>query len=77
MPEQKSRKKKGGARSDRREKLSLLLGKIEAKLESHAEKATLGDFIRLTQLERELDEDEPPLGVIIRWEDQLDSSVEQ
>jgi hypothetical protein len=36
-----------------------LLEKVEQKLSEDAGKATLGDYVRLVQLEKELDEDAP------------------
>jgi len=36
-----------------------ILKKVEAKLKSDEVKATLGDYIRLVQLEKELTEEEP------------------
>ena len=41
--------------------------KIEKSLKSKTPKATLADFIRLTQLERELEEEEQPGEIIITW----------
>jgi hypothetical protein len=36
-----------------------LLGKIEEKLSKGPEKVTLADYIRLVQLKKEMEEDEP------------------
>jgi hypothetical protein len=47
--------------------LRKLLSKIEKNLTKTTPKATLADFIRLTQLERELEQDEPPRKVVITW----------
>lgn len=55
------------APESRKEKISTLLSNIEEKLKSGGTKATLADFIRLTQLERELEADERPKEIIITW----------
>ena len=54
-------------------KRKKLIGNILSKIEKEFEddktqtKATLADFIRLTQLERELEEEEQPREIIITW----------
>lgn len=48
------------------EKLDKLLAVIEAKLVSGEYKASIGDFIRLLQLRKEL-EDERPREITITW----------
>lgn len=53
----------------RLKQIRTLLGKIQKDFKEKAPKATLADFIRLTQLERELDEQEQPEEIIIRWEE--------
>jgi hypothetical protein len=57
------------AATSRKAKISELLASIEKKLTEKTTKATLADFIRLTQLERELEEDERPREIIITWVD--------
>ena len=57
------------AAKSRKAKISGLLASIEKKLTEQTTKATLADFIRLTQLERELEEDERPREIIITWVD--------
>ena len=57
------------AGKSRKAKISSLLSSIEGKLRASDTKATLTDFIRLTQLERELEEDERPREIIITWVD--------
>jgi len=42
---------------------------IEKNLNVKDMKVTLADFIRLMQLERELEEDEQPREIIITWKD--------
>jgi hypothetical protein len=44
-----------------------LLRKIEKEFKEKETKATLADYIRLTQLERELEEQEQPKEIIITW----------
>jgi hypothetical protein len=51
----------------RRRKISQLLSQIEDKLGADMGKATLGDFIKLMQLERELEEDEQPREIKVTW----------
>jgi hypothetical protein len=48
-----------------RDLLTVMEGGITAK----AEKATVADFIRLTQLERELEQDEQPGKVVVTWKE--------
>jgi hypothetical protein len=53
----------------RRQRIAKLLGEIEKKLDIENSKVTLGDFIRLMQLERELEEEEQPREIIVTWKD--------
>jgi hypothetical protein len=53
----------------RRQRITKLLIGIEKKLDIEKGKVTLADFIRLTQLERELEEDEQPREIIVTWKD--------
>ena len=46
-----------------------MLSAIEGKLKVEQMKVTLADFIRLTQLERELEQDEQPREIIVTWKD--------
>ena len=39
------------------------------RLDIENSKVTLADFIRLTQLERELEEEEQPREIIVTWKD--------
>jgi hypothetical protein len=41
----------------------------EKRLDIENSKVTLGDFIRLMQLERELEEEEQPREIIVTWKD--------
>jgi hypothetical protein len=51
----------------RKELIRDLLSKMEKNLGNNADKATVADFIRLTQLERELEQDEQPGKVVVTW----------
>jgi hypothetical protein len=68
-----NRKKRGksaaGYRRGRKKRVTDLLRQIETKLTVESMKISLGDFIRLMQLERELEQDEQPREVIITWRD--------
>jgi hypothetical protein len=53
----------------RKKRIRDLLSKMEESLGNKAEKATVADFIRLTQLERELEQDEQPGKVVVTWKE--------
>jgi len=53
----------------RRQRIAKLLMDIERRLDIENSKVTLADFIRLTQLERELEEEEQPREIIVTWKD--------
>jgi hypothetical protein len=53
----------------RRQRISKLLIEIEKRLDIENTKVTLADFIRLTQLERELEAEEQPREIIVTWKD--------
>jgi len=53
----------------RKELISKLLSKIEKQLDIVKTKVTLADFIRLIQLQRELEKEEQPAEVIVTWRD--------
>jgi len=69
MPAAKTSGRKKQTNSSRKEKVAELLAKIEAQLTDNIKKATVGDFIRLAQFERELEEAHPPGEIIITWMD--------
>ena len=48
-------------------KIARLLQRLEEKLEGETPKATLGDFIRLVQLEKELADEETPREIKVTW----------
>jgi hypothetical protein len=62
-------RKKPSREKARRERITKLLIGIEKKLDIENSKVTLADFIRLTQLERELEEEEQPREIIVTWKD--------
>jgi hypothetical protein len=53
----------------RRQRISKLLIGIEERLDLKNSKVTVADFIRLTQLERELEDEEQPREIIVTWKD--------
>lgn len=53
----------------RRQRISKLLADIEKRLDLKNSKVSLADFIRLTQLERELEDEEQPREIIVTWKD--------
>jgi len=55
------------AAKNRRKLIRELLEKIEEDFKVKEAKVTLADYIRLTQLERELEDQEQPREIIIRW----------
>ncbi len=46
-----------------------ILERVEQKIGEGEIKATLGDYIRLVQLQKELEETEPPEEIRVRWVD--------
>jgi hypothetical protein len=60
----------------RRQRIRKLLLDIEKRLDIENSKVTLGDFIRLTQLERELEEEEQPREIIVTWTDPAERRCE-
>jgi len=53
----------------RKELISSLLSRMEQQLDVETAKVTLADFIRLIQLQRELEKEEQPAEVIVTWRD--------
>ena len=60
---------RGGLKGTRRQRITKLLIDIEKRLDLKNSKVTLADFIRLTQLERELEDEEQPREIIVTWKD--------
>jgi hypothetical protein len=54
---------------NRKKLIQRLMGRFEASLDGEAPKATLADFIRLTQLERDLEQQEKPREIVITWKE--------
>ena len=61
--------KRPDATKSRQELITSLLSRIERQLDSDKTKVTLADFIRLIQLQRELEQEEQPAEVIVTWRD--------
>jgi hypothetical protein len=57
-----------------RSKIARLLQRLEDKLEEETPKASLGDFIRLVQLERELADEETPREIKVTWVEPRETS---
>jgi hypothetical protein len=57
------------APKSRKELIAGLLSRIEKQLDPQKTKVTLADFIRLIQLQRELEQEEQPAEVIVTWRD--------
>ncbi len=69
-------KPKGRLTGSRRQRISKLLISVEKRLDLDNGKVTLADFIRLIQLERELQEDEQPREIIVTWKDPAETRCE-
>jgi hypothetical protein len=68
----------GRAPKNRRKLIRTLLRRIEKEFKGKETKATLADYIRLTQLERELEDQEQPREIIITWSEPAETqSVER
>ncbi len=70
----KPNKTNGENPKSRRELIHGLLQGLEERLQSDPGKVSLGDYIRLLQLEREMEADEPPKEIIVTWVDQPEES---
>lgn len=70
----KPNKTNGEEPKSRRELIHGLLRGLEERLQSEPGKVSLGDYIRLLQLEREMEAEEPPKEIIVRWVDQPEES---
>lgn len=60
----------GRKRRSRRTKKQLIaevIGSIEERIDQKELKPTVGDFIRLLQLEREIEEEEQPKEIKVSW----------
>ena len=76
-PKQKEKKQDRRTKlyGNRKERIAELLEKIEAQLDVGKMKITLADFIRLTQLERELEQDDQPREIVVTWKDPSEKNV--
>jgi hypothetical protein len=55
--------------ASRKQRIRKMLTEIEENLDLKNSKVTLGDFIRLLQLERELEGEEQPREIIVTWKE--------
>jgi DNA polymerase III sliding clamp (beta) subunit (PCNA family) len=60
---------KAGTTKSRKDLITSLLSRIEKQLDTQKTRVTLTDFIRLIQLQRELEQEEQPAEVIVTWKD--------
>jgi transcriptional regulator GlxA family with amidase domain len=67
MAKKVQRLEKETVTSTHKERLIELLDKVENELGQATGKATIADYIRLTQVLRELEEAEPPREVKVTW----------
>jgi hypothetical protein len=74
MAERKQNKKNEDRRATK-ERIHKLLTDIESRFESDSGKASVADYIRLLQLERELEEeDKEPREIRVTWVDPRQST---
>lgn len=78
MPRQTSadEKKKSLGRRRRAEVVDELLTTIEKKLQEKDAKASLADYIRLLQLQKEMEEDETPREIRVKWVEDSEETSE-
>ena len=69
MTARKPSEPKKRLKGTRKQRITRLLRDVERRLDFTNNKVTLADFIRLTQLERELEEEEQPREIIVTWKD--------
>ncbi len=69
MRTKEPRKSRGAAERPAGDESASCSLNIEKRLDLKNSKVTLADFIRLTQLERELEEEEQPREIIVTWKD--------
>lgn len=72
----KMARSKAKAELSRRQRITKLLKEVEKRLDVDTSKVTLGDYIRLTQLERELEGEEQPREIIVTWKDPAEERSE-
>jgi hypothetical protein len=64
-------------RQGTRERIHKLLSDIESRFESESGKASVADYIRLLQLERELDEEDGPREIRVTWVESKKPAIEK
>lgn len=72
MEREGSKKTGGKKRKQRRSKSEMveeLLKKVEDQVEAQEIKVTVNDFVRLIQLKKELEQEEPVKEIEVRWVD--------
>ena len=62
-----------GVSIDRKEKVTKLLESMEGRLNTADGKASVADFIRLLQYERELEEEQQPREMKVTWSEPLET----
>jgi len=62
-------------KGSRKERIAQLLENIEEQLDIGEMRITLADFIRLTQLERELEQEDEPKEIVVTWKDPPEESA--
>ena len=65
-----------GRKETRRQRIGRLVTEIERRLDVENSKVSIGDFIRLLQLERELEEEEQPREIVVTWKDPAEERCE-
>jgi hypothetical protein len=76
LTHEKKQAKSAPSVGSRKERIGKLLADVEANLDLTSSKVTLADFIRLTQLERELEEEEQPREIIVTWKEPAEKRCE-
>ena len=74
----KAAPKKRTGRIERAKTLKSILIKVEKQMKDKAVKATLGEYMKLLQLQKELMEDEPKTQIRVMWiEEPEETSIEE
>ncbi len=72
-PPSQRRKVTRGKKLTKADFVELLLQNMQHKLHSDDSRATIGDFIRLLQLQKEIEEEQPK-EITVRWVEPTDGS---
>ena len=59
--------------STRRDKVTALLNSIESRIDKAEGKASVSDYIRLLQYERDLDQEQQPREMKVTWSKPLET----